>query len=66
MHREGHADATLEKTAWLLEFARPDLGNRPVSEISAVEVLHVLRKVEARGELESAPAQRNLPCARSS
>lgn len=54
MRREGRADATLEKTTWLLAFARPDLGNRPVSEISAVEVLHVLRKVEARGKLESA------------
>jgi integrase len=54
MRREGRADATVEKTTWLLEFARPDLGNRPVSEISAVEVLHVLRKVEARGKLESA------------
>lgn len=54
MRREGRADATLEKTTWLLGFARPDLGNRPMAEISAVEVLHVLRKVEARGKLESA------------
>jgi integrase len=37
-----------------LDFARPDLGERHIGEISAAEVLDVLRKVEARGRLESA------------
>lgn len=51
MTREGRAEATLEKTKWLLDFARPIIGERPIAEISAAEVLAVLRKVEARGRL---------------
>ena len=52
--REGIAEATRNKTEWLLSFAKPDLGKRPIAEISSAEVLAVLRKVEARGKLESA------------
>jgi len=32
----------------------PDLGNRPISEITTPEVLAVLQKIEARGALETA------------
>ena len=52
--REGRAAATLKKTKWLLEFAYPFIGDRPICEISAPEVLLVLRKVEARGRYETA------------
>lgn len=52
--REGHAEATITKITWLIAFARAPLGIRPVSEISPVEVLAVLRRVEARGKLETA------------
>jgi integrase len=48
------SDATLTKNRWLLEQAYPDLGNRAVASIKAAEVLAVLRKVEARGRLETA------------
>ncbi len=58
--REGRADATLAKTAWLLEFAYPLLGDRPISEISSLEVLEALRKVEARGRHESARRMRSV------
>lgn len=58
--REGRADATLAKTAWLLGFAYPSLGNMPISEITAPQVLDVLRKVEARGRLESARRLRSV------
>lgn len=51
---EKRAEATLSKTRWLLDFVRPLLGTRPISEISAPEVLAVLRTVERRGRLESA------------
>lgn len=54
MEREGRAEATINKIKWLLDFARPLLGDRPISEISAAEVLAALRKVEVRGRLESA------------
>ena len=52
--REGRAPATIKKTKWLLEFAYPVIGNRPIFEISAPEVLMVLRKIEARGRYETA------------
>jgi integrase len=52
--KEGIAGVTHAKKVWLLGFALPDLGRRPVADISSAEVLAVLRKVEARGKLESA------------
>ena len=52
--QEGRAQATMSKVTWLLDFARPLLGERPINEISAPEVLSVLRTVEKRGRLESA------------
>ncbi len=58
--REGRAEATLAKTAWLLEFAYPFLGDRPIGEISSLEVLEALRKVEARGRHESARRMRSV------
>jgi integrase len=54
MAREGRAETTLHKIAWLLDFARPLIGDRPIAEISAAEVLAVLRRVEVRGRLETA------------
>ncbi|MCO5131831.1 MAG: integrase arm-type DNA-binding domain-containing protein [Xanthobacteraceae bacterium] len=54
LKREGRAETTIGKIGWLLDFARPIIGDRPISEINAAEVLAVLRKIEARGRLESA------------
>ena len=56
LEREGRADVTLAKKRWLLDFAYPAIGERPVAEITAPEVLAVLRKVEARGRYETARA----------
>jgi integrase len=52
--REGRAIPTLNKTRWLLGFAFSVIGDRPVAEITAPELLAVLRKVEARGRYETA------------
>lgn len=54
LRQEGRAEATLVKVDWLLGFARPALGARPIQEVTAAEVLAVLRRVEARGRLETA------------
>ncbi|WP_421995998.1 tyrosine-type recombinase/integrase [Roseococcus sp.] len=54
MERDGRARATLAKTRWLLDFARPFIGARPISQITAPEVLEVLQRVEKRGRYESA------------
>jgi integrase len=51
---EGRSSSTLSKVEWLLEFAFPALEQRPISEITAPEVLSVLRTVEVRGRYESA------------
>lgn len=54
LEAEGRAPATLEKARWLIELARPLLGDRPISEIKPAEVLTVLQKVAGRGRLETA------------
>jgi integrase len=51
---EGRSQATLTKLEWLLSFAYPKLGSRPIRGIAAPEVLEVLQKVEARGRYETA------------
>src|SRR5258708_15055901 len=51
---EGDAPATLKKKKWLLDFANAELGNRPVAEIKAPELLDALRKIEKRGRFETA------------
>jgi hypothetical protein len=52
--REGRAAPTLNKIRWLLGFAYSVIGDRPIAEIAAPELLAVLRKVEARGRYETA------------
>jgi len=58
--REGKAPATLTKLVWLVAFATPTIGKRPIAEISPAEILDVLRKVERRGRLESARRLRSV------
>src|SRR5271165_980032 len=52
--RDGKAAATLRKFEWFMSFALPALGSRPIDEISAREVLVILKEVEARGIHETA------------
>jgi integrase len=52
--REGRSEATVSKAHWLIGFARPEIGLRPISEILPMEVLEILRKVERRGRLDTA------------
>ena len=54
LRREKRAEATLDKIEWLLSFAEPALGALHVREIRPIEVLAVLRKVEARGRYDTA------------
>ena len=58
--REGRADVTVGKARWLLSLLEPTLGSRPVDEISPAELLAALKKVEARGHLETARRMRSL------
>jgi len=52
--REGKAPATLAKMEYHLRIANRDLGNLPISQITAPMILATLRKVEARGTYETA------------
>ena len=58
--REGMADITLSKIRWLLDKAYPRIGSRPISQITAQEVLAVLRAIEATGRYESARRMRSV------
>jgi integrase len=54
LKREGRAQATLAKLEWLLSLVLPKFGDRPIGQISTVEILAALKPVEARGNLETA------------
>lgn len=58
--REGRAGITLEKVQWLLGMAYPFIGERPINQIEALEVLAVLRKLEVTGRYESARRMRSV------
>jgi integrase len=59
LEREGRAHTTLAKKRWLLDFAYPAFGDRPVAEITARELLAVLRQIEGRGLYETAKRLRS-------
>lgn len=54
MARDGKATTTRNKAEWLLGLADADIGNRPIRDISASDVLGCLKKVEAKGNYETA------------
>ncbi len=57
--REGLSSATMKKLRWLLEFTYPSLGSRPITVITAQEVMLMLRKMENRGRYETAKRLRS-------
>jgi len=55
MQEKKLATITLKKAKWMLEtFAFPQIGSRPITQITAPEILAMLRKVEAIGINETA------------
>ncbi|PPU93236.1 tyrosine-type recombinase/integrase [Xanthomonas albilineans] len=55
MSRQTVARVTADKNRWLLEtFLFPEIGSRPIGEITPRELLDALRKIEATGKLETA------------
>lgn len=57
---EGREAVTISKSRWLMSLMTKDLGHRPIAEIKAAELLGVLKKVEAKGHLETARRMRSL------
>mgnify|MGYP000686983879 CR=1 FL=1 len=60
IEKEGRAAVTIKKTRWLLSLMVGDLGGRPITEITAAELLNTLQKVEAKGHHETARRMRSL------
>ena len=58
--REGRAEITISKKRWLLGMAEADLGNKPIRDISAPDILKPLRRLEAKGHHESAVRMRAM------
>ncbi len=52
--RQGRSEATLTKNRFLLDQAFPLIGERPIAEIKAPEILAILKDLERRGRLETA------------
>ena len=52
--KEGKAPSTLKKKRWLLNMAIADFGSKPITKIKASDILPTFRKVEAKGNYESA------------
>lgn len=59
LRREGRAEITIAKKIWLLDFALGAIGDRAITDISAADVLEILRRVEARGNHETATRLRS-------
>jgi integrase len=57
--REELSESTLAKNRWLLTFTS-DIADRPIGEITAPELLAVLRQIEGRGHYESARRLRSI------
>jgi integrase len=55
------AKRTLDKARWQLrEFLNPEIGSKPIGEITAPELLAALRKIEATGKIETAHKSKEL------
>jgi integrase len=59
VEREGRAQVTLDKKRWLLAFAYPAFGDRPVGAVTASDLLALLRDIEGRGLFETAKRLRS-------
>jgi len=60
LEANGAAPATLAKNKWLLEDLAAPLANRPIAEITAAEILDLLKRVEKSGRLETARRPRGV------
>ena len=52
--KEGRAKSTMDKTEWLIGMAIDGFGSKPITDVTAPMILDCLRKVEAKGNYETA------------
>lgn len=60
LEKEGRSASTIGKKRWLVDLVDRDLGRRPISEVTAQEVLGALRRIEAKGLHETAGRARAM------
>ena len=60
MEDKGSAQATINKTTWLLQDLASPLSRRPIKEITSAEILHLLQKTEKSGRRETARRLRGV------
>ncbi|WP_166300381.1 tyrosine-type recombinase/integrase [Bradyrhizobium sp. 2S1] len=60
---EGLHELTLDKKRWMLRVLNGDIGDRPIADVRAGELLEALRRFERRGHHESARRARALAAA---
>ncbi|WP_395329207.1 Arm DNA-binding domain-containing protein [Novosphingobium sp. BL-8H] len=60
MELEGKAAATVKKARWFVDVLGPAIGNRPIADITAHELLKALKKLERKGHHESAIRARSF------
>lgn len=59
MRAEQKAQATLDKAEWLLGMAKADFGTKPIRGINSAMVLQTLKKLEVKGNYETAKRLRS-------
>ncbi|MEM0948376.1 MAG: integrase arm-type DNA-binding domain-containing protein [Pseudomonadota bacterium] len=52
--KEGRAKSTMDKTEWLLGMANEAFGSKPITDVNAPMILECLKRVEAKGNYETA------------
>lgn len=60
LEANGAAAATIAKNKWLLEDLAAPLSNRPIAEITAAEILDLLKRIEKSGRRETARRLRGI------
>lgn len=57
---EGRAEGTLKKARWFLELLKPAIGSQPLNDVDPQMMLAALRKLELKGNLETAKKCRSF------
>lgn len=58
--QKGWSEATAKRSEYILSLLRPSIGRLPIADIRPRDVLDALRKVEAKGQLETARRMQQL------
>jgi integrase len=60
MQKEGRASATVLKARWFLALLKPTIGSMPVSQVDPQMLLAALKRLESRGNYETANKTRSF------